>query len=191
MNINDEREVEVVNRWNGTVGYSIPDLGIGFHRSFAPGEVKSIPFKELYMLTNVTGGEKILKDYLVIKDYQVAKELLPNVEPEYYYSENDIRNVILNGSLDAFLDMLDFAPDGVIDIVKQIAVDLPLNDNAKRKALQDKTGFDIDKAIMIKNTKYDGDPQASDEENNETLHRRVAVVSPEKKRRVIVQEEKK
>lgn len=42
-----EREhlVKVVNKYNGTVGYDVPDLQI--HRNFYPGEVKNITFDEL------------------------------------------------------------------------------------------------------------------------------------------------
>jgi len=36
------------------------------------------------------------------------------------------------GSLDEFLDCLDFAPEGVTDLIKTLAVELPLNDVAKR-----------------------------------------------------------
>mgnify|MGYP006988999603 CR=1 FL=1 len=54
----------------------------------------------------------------------------------------------MRGSLDAFLDALDFAPMGVIDLIKSMAVSLPLTDLNKRKALKDKTGFDVDKALV-------------------------------------------
>ena len=37
-----------------------------------------------------------------------------------------------------------------------MAVDLPLNDMAKRQAIQEKLGFNVTKAIEIKNTKFDG-----------------------------------
>jgi len=36
------------------------------------------------------------------------------------------------GSLDEFLDCLDFAPSVIIDMIKVLAVDLPLNDVSKR-----------------------------------------------------------
>jgi hypothetical protein len=52
-----------------------------------------------------------------------------------------------NGSLDEFLDMLDFAPIGVMDLVKKFAVSLPLNDIPKRRALKEKTGFDVNAAL--------------------------------------------
>ena len=49
--------------------------------------------------------------------------------------------------MDAFLDALDFAPIGVIDLIKSMAVSLPLTDYNKRQALKEKTGFDVDKAL--------------------------------------------
>ena len=51
------------------------------------------------------------------------------------------------GSLDEFLDMLDFAPMGEMDLIKQFAVSLPLNDIEKRRALKNKTGFDVNAAL--------------------------------------------
>ena len=70
-----------------------------------------------------------------------------NIEPEYNMSVEDVKKLMLEGSLDAFLDCLDFAPAGVIQIIKDLAVKLPLNDVAKRKAIKDKTNFDVDRAI--------------------------------------------
>ena len=76
---------------------------------------------------------------------------------------------------DDFLDCLDFAPVGVIDLIKQLAVSLPLNDMEKREAIKNKFGFDVTKAI--ENSKID------EEENIST-----AMSSG---RRVKVEEEKK
>ena len=45
------------------------------------------------------------------------------VEPEYNYTEEDIRNLLLNGTLDQLKDFLDFAPTGAIEIAKNIAVE--------------------------------------------------------------------
>ena len=54
---------------------------------------------------------------------------------------------MLTGSLDAFLDCLDFAPEGVLQIIKDAAVELPLNDVQKRDAIKEKLGFDVSAAI--------------------------------------------
>ena len=62
-------------------------------------------------------------------------------------SEQDIRDLIVNGSLDAFLDCLDFAPVGVLDLIKTLAIKIPCNDIAKRNAIKEKLGFDVTKAL--------------------------------------------
>jgi hypothetical protein len=72
-------------------------------------------------------------------------------------SEQQVVDLIKNGSLDAFLDALDFAPLGVIDLIKMLSVQLPITDPAKREALFKKTGFDIDEAIA--NEKADKEPE--------------------------------
>jgi hypothetical protein len=69
------------------------------------------------------------------------------VEPEYHMTERDVVGLIKTGSLDAFLDALDFAPVGVIDLIKKLSVEIPLMDMAKRNALKAKTGFDVDAAL--------------------------------------------
>jgi hypothetical protein len=48
------------------------------------------------------------------------------------------------------LDALDFAPEGVIALIKDEAVKTNLNDMSKREAILDKTGFDVTKAIEIR-----------------------------------------
>jgi hypothetical protein len=71
-----------------------------------------------------------------------------HAQPEYYMSEQQVVDLLRTGTLDAFLDALDFAPVGVIDLIKKFAVQLPLNDMNKRKALYEKTGFDVTKALI-------------------------------------------
>lgn len=147
-------KIMVANRDNGFVGYAVPELGI--NRTFAPREQKEIEFEELERLTFVPGGLEILAEYLVIRNEEAAKELLPAVEPEYFYTEPQIKELLLNGSLDELLDCLDFAPEGVLDLLKDLAVSLPVDNMSKRKAILDKLGFNVTRAIEIQNTKYDG-----------------------------------
>ena len=161
--------IEVINRDSGTVGYEIPDLN-NLRRSFEPGEKKEIPLEELKKLVYVPGGEYIIKNCLLIRDEEAVAEILGDVEPEYFYTKDRIKDLMLNGSLDEFLDCLDFAPIGVIEIIKNLAVDLKLNDIAKRKAILEKTGFNVTKAIEI-NEECDAD----DEDTPVTTQRRAPV----------------
>ena len=153
--------VKVRNRDNGTVGYTIPDLG-NLHRSFRPNELKEISVNELQKLHYIAGGDYIIENCLLIEDKEVLNFILEGrgVEPEYFYTEEDIKNLLTNGSLDEFLDCLDFAPAGVIELIKDLAVKLEVNDIRKREAIFKKTGFNVSKAIEInKETKDDTDTE--------------------------------
>jgi DNA-binding transcriptional ArsR family regulator len=99
----------------------------------------------------VLEGFKLLPNIKIVEEVEEAvKEILTDVEPEYFYTEAEIKQLLQHGSLDQLLDCLDYAPEGVISLVKNMAVDMKLNDVSKRDAIKDKTGFDVSKAIEIK-----------------------------------------
>ena len=139
---------KVKNRGAGHITYKIPEDGI--RRSFAPGEVKTISYEELEKLTYQPGGMAILASFLQIQDEEVITTFNIKAEPEYHMSEADVVKLLREGSLDSFLDALDFAPIGVIDLIKKFSVEMPLTDMSKRKALKEKTGFDVDAALKHK-----------------------------------------
>lgn len=145
--VENNMTVKVTNRDNGSVGYSVPDLGV--HRTFQPRESKEISAEELRKLSYLPGGDVIIKEYLIIHNEELLKELLGEVEPEYYYSEDEVKALLLSGSLEQLQDCLDFAPSGVIDLIKSLAVSLKIDNVSKRKAIQDKTGFNVTRAIEI------------------------------------------
>lgn len=136
---------EVKNRSSSILVYNIPDDGI--RREFMPGETKRISFNELEKLTYQSGGQSLINNYLMIRDAEVIKDLNVKTEPEYYLTEPQIVDLIKNGSLDQFLDCLDFAPAGVIELLKDLSIKVPLSDYQKRQSLKDKIGFDVDAAL--------------------------------------------
>ena len=135
----------VKNRGASHVSYRIPEDGI--RRSFAPGETKEISYQELEKLTFQPGGMMLLTNYLQLIETEALNAFGIHTEPEYHMSEADVAKLIKVGTLDAFLDALDFAPVSVIDLIKKMSVDIPLMDMEKRKALKTKTGFDVDAAL--------------------------------------------
>ena len=140
-----EKMFTVKNRSASRVFYKIPEDNI--RREFNPGETKRISFEELEKLSYQSGGRELMANFLQIQSEEAIASLGMHTEPEYNMTEEQIIDLIKTGSLDAFLDCLDFAPTGVMDLVKKYAVELPLNDAAKRLALKNKTGFDVDKAL--------------------------------------------
>lgn len=146
--IDEKKLIKVTNRDDGHVGYKIPDLN-NLVRDFNANETKVITFEELRKLSYIPGGPTLIRDYLVIDDEEAIKEILGTVEPEYYYTEENIKELFLTGSVDALKDCLEFAPKGIIDLIKKLAVEMPLNDVEKRKAILEITGFNVDSAIAI------------------------------------------
>ena len=135
----------VKNRSASFIVVRIPELGI--RREFSPGESMRMTFEELEKLSFQPGGRELMANFLQIMEDEVNDELSIPREAEYYMSEQQIAELLRSGSIDQFQDCLDFAPIGVIDLVKQIAVQLPLTDTVKIRALKDKTGFDVEKAL--------------------------------------------
>ena len=136
------RLIKVINKFSGSVGYDVPDLGV--YRNFQPRESKDITIEELEKLSYIPGGLTILREYLEITDADIAEKILNGkLEPEYFYTEEDM------------------------------AVNLPLNDIAKREAIKEKLDFDVTRAIEIKNTNFDGGDAASSDEPTQAK-RRVA-----------------
>ena len=136
---------KVKNRGASTVVYKIADKGI--RREFKPGQIMSISSEELEELTFQPGGTLILSQFLQIMDLEGIQAARIKTEPEYHMSEADVVKLITSGSLDAFLDALDFAPIGVIDLIKKLSISIPMVDIPKRKALKEKTGFDVEAAL--------------------------------------------
>ena len=135
----------VKNRSASVVVYRIPEKNI--RREFMPGEAKKISHEELTDLSFQSGGRELMANYLQIQNVEVREDLNIHTELEYEYSEEDIVNLIKSGSLDAFLDCLDYAPVGVIDLIKSFAISIPMTDMSKAEALKEKTGFDVVKAL--------------------------------------------
>lgn len=140
--------MNVKNRSASLVVYKVTlDNGMTLRREIRSGETIKVPYEELVKLSYQPGGRTIMESFLQIDAIEARKELSLRTEPEYDMSEAQIIELLRNGSMDAFLDCLDFAPTGVMDLLKKYAVELPLNDSAKRTALKNKTGFDVDKAL--------------------------------------------
>lgn len=187
-----ERTVKIKNRSASQIIYTIPELGI--RREFSPGETKIIAFDELEKLNWQAGGRELMMSFLQITENKAIEDLSIPTEVEYHMSEEQIIDLLLNGDLDAYLDCLEFAPVGVIDLIKLYAVELPLTDTRKIEALKEKTGFDA--AIAYKNKMADLAPEetapaAQEEEKKpaaQTNGRRRTNVSYEKKEETVAEE---
>jgi hypothetical protein len=150
-------KVMVWNRAAGEVFYTIPDLRV--RREWAKsGDSQPVSLEELSALKFAPGGTKLLEKYLLIKDQDACEFLELPTDPEYFYDENAIKVLLKEGSMDQLLDCLEFAPKGVIDLMKKIAIDTKLDSSEKRKAISEHLNINID--AMIRNNEDANTPDA-------------------------------
>ena len=168
------KQYKVTNRSSSLVFYSIPEKHI--HRKFMVGETKTIDYDELEALSFQPGGPSLIRNYLYIADAEVAAEFSGTIEPEYYLDKAGVEKLILTGTLDEFLDCLDFAPEGVIDLIKKLSVELPMSDANKARALKQKTGFDA--FVAIANDRASKEEDDEDKELQVAKERRVKAETP-------------
>ena len=168
--INEKAIYSVKNRSASTVIYSIPEMN-NLRREFRPGEIKSVTGSELIQLSYRPGGRRIIENYLLINNEEVLDGLNMEVEPEYKLDEAGVVKRLKDGSEDQLIDCLNFAPEGVKDLVKAVALAMPLNDLNKCKIIKDMLGYDV---LFVRST----NEQIAKESGAE------AAPAPAKKRRV-------
>ena len=172
--IDKSKLIPVRNRNNGRTGYYLSNSRA--NRTWErTGQVMNIPFGELQELQWTDGGDFILKNLLIVEDKEALEELNMSVEPEYYYTEKDVEDILLGTtqeSLDRLEDLLNFAPTGVIELAKDIAVKKQIPDIRKRDLISKKTGFNVSKAIEINITCA---PEETAEPADKKVERKVSV----------------
>lgn len=169
--------IKITNRSTGIVGYSVPDLNI--QRSFTPGETKEVTVEEVQRLSFTKGGKKLLEKYFILHNEDVVEEILGEVEPEYFYTEAEIKELLLRGSLEQLEDCLTFGNEGVFDMIKKLAVDLEINDISKRDLILKKLGYNVTNAINV--SKMDSEEKS--EENEATSKRKSSPINLDKPQR--------
>lgn len=169
--------IKITNRSTGIVGYSVPDLNI--QRSFTPGETKEVTVEEVQRLSFTKGGKKLLEKYFILHNEDVVEEILGEVEPEYFYTEAEVKELLLRGSLEQLEDCLTFGNEGVFDMIKKLAVDLEINDISKRDLILKKLGYNVTNAINV--SKMDSEEES--EENEATSKRKSSPINLDKPQR--------
>lgn len=146
--VNDDLIIRVRNLTDQTVAYTIPELRI--RRVFRGFEYKELTAAELRQLWYLPGGAKLLQDYLAVENKELAAEFGISEDlftHEYSWTLDDVKRVLLTGSIDELADALDFAPIGIVDTIVSQAVILQIPDINKHRLIQQETGHDVTKMI--------------------------------------------
>lgn len=169
MSIADDELIEVQNITDHIIGYVSYD---GKRRTFPAQSIAKIPAAELRSLHYTKGGNVLIHDSLSVKNRELAEEFGISAdvfEHEYNWTEKDVVTVLLYGTLDALKDALDFAPGGIVDMIIAKAVELRINDVAKREAITASTGYNITNMI---NNVIEAEKETGEKKEEQTVKER-------------------
>ncbi|NLV87667.1 MAG: hypothetical protein GX025_10715 [Clostridiales bacterium] len=138
--------MKVINRSDGNVTYHLEELRT--RRVFTPNESKEIEPAEMEALFQMDGGAELIKHYLLVDDKAWVEDHW-QPEEEYFWKYADIEHCLKEDSLELFSETLDYAPQGVLDLIKAISWKLPLTDLNKIDEIRNKLGFDVQGAVRI------------------------------------------
>lgn len=150
MTMTDDELIDIQNLTDYQVGYIVPEVGT--KRGFMPQQCRQIAAGELRAVYAAPGGESLFTDYLAIKDKELASEFNISTdafEHEYNWTQKEVDNVLLYGSLDKLKDALEYAPQGIVDLIIDRAIAVKLPDNNKLAAIKEFTGRDIASMIQL------------------------------------------
>ena len=145
--ISDTTLIPVRNMVDHKVVYVIPELNRRV--VFEPFQEKKVPASELRALNYSTGGEVLLHNYLCVLNKDLRTEFnIPSDQVEYDWKIEDIHRVLedLSTPIEALEDALDFAPDGIRELIVDSAVKWKIPDSNRRKVSR-MTGVNVDKMI--------------------------------------------
>ena len=96
----------VISKYNGTL--SVQELNSGIRYVWNQiGDKLDLTEDQLRSILNTPGGRYTLENYVAIENPEIVKKLGINAEPEYFYTEEDIKKLLLEGSEDQLKDALD------------------------------------------------------------------------------------
>lgn len=160
--IADSEIVPVKNMMGHEVGYTTLS---GVTRRFAPHMTMNvITAGELRELSYMTGGLDFLKNYVQVLNTDLAQEFgISDDDVEYNWTEKDIVAALTTSDIDVLLDALDFGPEGIVEELKNKAIELEITDGSRIQAINKRTGVDINAIIKNKHA-YDEGKETAEEE---------------------------
>lgn len=171
--MNLKRKVKVTNRTSGMLGYTIDVLRVSRFWN-KPGDYLNIAIDELLELKTVPGGMNILTNWVVIEDEEALKIVFDDqeVQPEYKYGLEEVDFLLYEATLEQLLDALDYAPEGVLNLILSNSKKKLPNTTAKISAINDKFNTNINQAFELNQ----GGLEDSEEAKEDVRPRRTAPI---------------
>lgn len=151
MTISDETMVEVRSLTDLPVTLFQKDKNLRI--TFQKNQVRKMKAGDIRELNFEPGIHVLFTEYLSVGDPELAAEIGVSeqvLEYEYQWTIDDVKNLLTERSLEELEDVLNCAPQGIVDTIVDQAVEMRLNDVAKRDLIKQYTGQDITKKLEVK-----------------------------------------
>lgn len=154
---------------------------IGFKMMLDRESIKNIAYSP--------GGREILQNYLIIRDKDLIDELALELEPEDTFNEQDIKELLLNGTYEQLEDALRYGSEGTRQLIKDCAINIKLFDNNKVKLISNFLNINLNTILDFSENSEENDKV----DNNTKRERqpfipssqRSSVDEPKQRRRVV------
>lgn len=144
----EKAKYKVTSKYNGFLTIKMPNTGIKYIWNRI-NDSRELTLDQLKEILNAPGGRTIIENKLVIEDPEAVKALEMDVEPEYFYSEEDIKALLETGTIEQLEDALNFAPEGTKELIAETAVKIKIENRDKIALITEKTGRDINDQIKV------------------------------------------
>ncbi|MEG0086863.1 MAG: hypothetical protein RR817_10350 [Niameybacter sp.] len=95
---------------------------------------------------------------LVIKDKAIREKYNMEELDEYVLDKNQVEEVVFEGAIERLEDVLQYAPDTVLDTVVEVCMKRELKDRSKLKMIKEYTGKDIESYYVDMEKEKQGSP---------------------------------
>lgn len=155
----EQKKYEIESKYNGYLTVKDPNSSINREFPYCGFKMK-LTKEELESISYVNGGRYILENYLIIKDPEIIKALQLNLEYEDSFTKEQLKDLLLNGTIENLQDTVNFAHEGTIMLLKDLALELEINDIRKIELIGKALGINIQSIKELdKESKEDGEIQ--------------------------------
>ena len=173
--VKDTDTITLRNFTSNTVVYRTPSTRV--RRELPAGGSIKVTAGEIREMMYDKGCADILRNYVQICNKSLALEVgvsEDSYENEYNWTFTDIKNCLLNGSIEELADAMDFAPDGIKEAILTEAINLEIPDVRKRDIISKAMNRDVS-GMIINKRKIEEDNEPA--EKNKTATRRAATTT--------------
>jgi hypothetical protein len=184
--IKDLTLVPIFNLSIGECGYTVNNGNFHIRRNWQPKSVQEVEFRELKAAMNEAGVRQLFESFnkelnrfedgeLLIKNDDIREKLGLSPMGRYVYDNEQVKDLLLNGNIKTFEDVLENCPNVTLEAIIQTAIDLSLNDMNKITLIKSYSGKDILPIIQEKKESEIGEKSRKTENNTaeqETTSRR-------------------